>query len=102
MSINSINNMGSYRAQMEATSATRAKDTGGAPKTTTPPQGDRISVSPDAMLRTEAYKVASNAPDVRQEKVNSLRERVASGTYQIDNRRIASKLVQSEMALFSK
>lgn len=107
MSINSINNMGSYRAQMDAATTARAKDAGASPRTagvTAGQQapGDRISVSTDAILRTEAYRVASNSPDVRQEKINSIKERIASGNYQIDNKRIASKLVQSEVALFRK
>lgn len=107
MSINGINNMGSYnRAMMEAANAARTKDTAGAPRAGAAPAaqatGDRINVSTDAVLRTEAYKVASASTDVRQEKVNAIKERIASGNYQIDNRRIASKLVQSEVALFRK
>lgn len=105
MSINSINNLGTYRAQMDAANSVRNKD-GGTQKAASPTQaqatGDRISVSADAMLRTEAYKVASNTPDIRQEKINSLKERIATGSYQIDNKRIASKLVMSEVALFRK
>lgn len=105
MSVNSINNLSNYRAQMDAASAARAKDNGAQkPANPAPAQalGDRISVSTDAMLRTDAYKVATNSPDVRQEKINAIKERVDSGNYKIDNRRIASKLVQSEVALFRK
>lgn len=108
MSINSINNMGSYRTQMDAANAARTKETGAqvrpgaAPASQAQAAGDRISVSTDAILRTEAYRVASSSPDVRQEKINSIKERIASGSYQIDNKRIASKLVQSEVALFRK
>ncbi len=62
--------------------------------------GDKVSVSSDALLRTEAYKAASAAPDVRRDKVDEIRERLAAGDYHIDNRRIAARLVESELALF--
>lgn len=64
-----------------------------------PSAGDKVSVSADALLRTEAYRAASTAPDTRQEKIDTLKERLATGNYHIDNRRIANKLVESELAL---
>ncbi len=62
--------------------------------------GDKVSVSTDALLRTEAYKAASAAPDVRQDRINEIRERLAAGDYHIDNRLIAARLVESELTLF--
>lgn len=100
-------NLDSYRVQLERND-TNVRTNPLAPKTNlaTQPgqqgQGDRVSVSPDALLRTETFRQAMSAPDVRQEKVNAIKERVDTGTYQIDSRRIASKLVQSELALFRK
>lgn len=64
--------------------------------------GDRVSVSRDAMLRTEAFSVAMSASDIRREKVDSIKEELASGRYKIDNRRIAGRLVQSEIGLFRR
>lgn len=64
--------------------------------------GDRVSVSPQARLFTEAYTAASNAPEVRQDKVNALKERIANGTYQVDSRKIAEKLLQNELSMSEK
>lgn len=68
-----------------------------APKTEA---GDRISLSPEAKLRTEAFSTATNAADVRADKVAAIRSRVESGEYQIDSKAIAAKLLQEEPGLF--
>ena len=62
-------------------------------------QGDRVSLSSSALLHTTAHAAASGAPDVRQEKVDALKERVASGEYTVDSRKVAEKLLESEALL---
>lgn len=73
-----------------------AKRSDGDSKTT----GDRVSVSNEARLRTEAYSAALSAPEVRQEKVNEIKARVDSGEYQVDSRKVAEKLITEEAELF--
>ena len=63
-------------------------------------RGDTVSVSQDALLLTEARRTAQNTPDVRADKVESLRIQVANGTYQPDSRLIAAGLVREEPGLF--
>ncbi len=63
------------------------------------PVGDRISVSPEARLRTETYTAAMAAPDIRREKVNNIKDKIASGTYDVDPKNIAKKLLQSDVEL---
>lgn len=105
MEIKNIN-LDTYRSQLERNETLRARDPGTAKTAPAPASaaslGDRVSVSRDATLRTEAFRAALVTPDVRQEKVNTIKERIASGTYQIDSKRIASKLVQSELGLFRR
>lgn len=62
--------------------------------------GDTVKVSQDALLLTEARRTAQNAPDVRTEKVEELRIKVADGTYKPDSRLIASALLREEPGLF--
>ena len=68
-------------------------------KTAQQPAGDRISLSPEAMLRTAAHSAATQAPDVRQEKVDAIKERIAAGEYTVDSKKIAEKLLGDESAL---
>ncbi|WP_374287452.1 flagellar biosynthesis anti-sigma factor FlgM [Desulfovibrio desulfuricans] len=63
-------------------------------------QGDTVSVSQDALLLTEARRTAQNTPDVRAEKVESLRIQVSNGTYKPDSKLIAANLVREEPGLF--
>ena len=63
-------------------------------------RGDTVSVSQDALLLTGARRTAQNTPDVRADKVESLRIQVANGTYQPDSRLIAAGLVREEPGLF--
>jgi negative regulator of flagellin synthesis FlgM len=62
--------------------------------------GDRVSVSQDALLMTEARRAAQNAPDVRTDKVEELRVQVANGTYKPDSRLVAENLIREEPGLF--
>ena len=61
---------------------------------------DRVSVSRDALLMTEARLTAQNTPDVRTDKVEGLRIQVANGTYKPDSRLIAENLLREEADLF--
>lgn len=95
-----------YRSRMEQTdSASRSREAGASRAGSAPASashGDRVSVSRDAMLRTEAFSIATSTSDIRREKVDAIKEELASGKYKIDNRRIAQKLVQSEIGLFRR
>lgn len=89
-----------YKTQMDSSSTVqgargRQSDAAASKQAT----GDRVSVSPEARLRTEALVTAMNTPDVRQDKIDALKERIASGTYEIDSRSIARGLLQSEALL---
>ncbi|MDR1359360.1 MAG: flagellar biosynthesis anti-sigma factor FlgM [Deltaproteobacteria bacterium] len=61
--------------------------------------GDVVTVSPEAALLTQAHRATGAAPDIRQEKVKDIKERIASGAYEPDSRSIARKLLESEVFL---
>lgn len=62
---------------------------------------DTVSVSDEAVLRTEAYRTAMNAPDIREDKVNAIRDQIANGTYTVNAHRIAANMLSDERSLFS-
>lgn len=91
-----------YRPQLESSGKFQSRDisrTSSAPASAM--HGDRVSVSRDAVLRTEAFSTAMSAADTRQEKIDSIKQEIASGRYKIDNHRIAANLLQTELALFN-
>ena len=92
-----------YRTQLEKAETGKANARkGSAQPERAAPQGDRISLSVEGKLRTEAYAAAQAAPDVRQEKVDTLRERVNNGSYTVDSLKVAEKLVKEEIELFRR
>ena len=62
-------------------------------------KGDRVEFSDEAKLRTEAFQSANSAPDVRRDKVEEIKARIAAGDYQVDSRKIAENLVRDELDL---
>ena len=61
---------------------------------------DRVSVSNEGMLRTNAFNVARNSSDIRQEKINAIKEKLSSGTYHIDTKQLAFNLLREEALSF--
>lgn len=54
---------------------------------------DTVNVSEEARLLQAAMKVVHETPDERAEKVGPLREAVRSGTYSVDGKAIAEKML---------
>lgn len=63
-----------------------------------PESGDAIvnlsRASKDAKLANE---IISSTPDIRENKVSELKEKIESGTYRIDHKAVAAKLVDAFM-----
>ncbi len=100
---NTLNQLDPYRTQLktEDAKAAQAKARADAKAgTATGAKGDRISLSPEAKLRTETFTAAMNAPEVRQAKVDAIKAQVESGEYQPDSKKIAAKLLREEPGLF--
>ncbi|MDL2266884.1 flagellar biosynthesis anti-sigma factor FlgM [Desulfovibrio sp. OttesenSCG-928-G15] len=94
-----IRNVDPYRTQqLEQQGGARSGKTAGQEQSAAP-KGDRVSLSPAAMLHQTAHQEAVNAPDVRQQKVDALKAKVDSGEYQVDSRKVAEKLLESEAFL---
>ncbi|NLZ55037.1 MAG: flagellar biosynthesis anti-sigma factor FlgM [Thermoanaerobacteraceae bacterium] len=55
---------------------------------------DKVSLSDDVREFTHAVKLASQVEDVRVDKVEELKARIKAGTYNIDGKLVADKLVE--------
>jgi flagellar biosynthesis anti-sigma factor FlgM len=56
-------------------------------------QPDAVTISDDARSIAAATRAVTNAPDVREDRVSALKAAIAAGTYSVDSRLLASKLV---------
>ena len=64
------------------------------------PQGtkeDKVVLSPKAKEVQEATKMIKELPDIREEKVAKLKEQVDQGTYRIDGKKIAFKMLKESI-----
>ncbi|MFV0347198.1 MAG: flagellar biosynthesis anti-sigma factor FlgM [Halodesulfovibrio sp.] len=89
-----------YQAKLDKAENAKAKGGKRGADNAAQSSGDRVSLSNEAKLRTEAYTTALNTPDVRQDKVNAIKARVDSGEYVVDSRKVAEKLINEEVELF--
>lgn len=98
---NSANNTGpssevaSSKRPDRAAAATKAKSSDGT-KGASPAQSE-ISAQGRDMAKAQA--AAKNAPDVREEKIQKIRERIAQGRYKVDADAVADKLVDDHIKM---
>lgn len=60
---------------------------------------DRVVLSSEARLRGAALQTAKEAPDVRREKVEKLKQQVKDGTYKPDVKKAAANLIRDDLDL---
>jgi negative regulator of flagellin synthesis FlgM len=58
---------------------------------------DKVVLSPKAKEVQEATKLIKELPDIREEKVAKLKEQVDQGTYRIDGKKIAFKMLKESI-----
>jgi|SRR5690554_636441 len=94
------NDPGSLRSKNDAVGQTRKAATQpSAPPAEPSPakvQGDQVSFSSQARDLKELENSVRQLPDVDQDKVARIKAALADGSYQIDNERLASKLLSFE------
>ncbi|HBV84911.1 MAG TPA: flagellar biosynthesis anti-sigma factor FlgM [Lachnospiraceae bacterium] len=61
---------------------------------------DQLQLSATAQDASTVKKAITAAPDVRQNLVNSLKERIDNGTYEVDVEDFAGKLLEKYNGLF--
>jgi negative regulator of flagellin synthesis FlgM len=61
--------------------------------------GARTDLSAKAKEFSQAKKIASQAPDVREDRVAELKRRIADGSYQVDADSIADRLVDDHLRM---
>jgi len=57
------------------------------------PSGDSVELSTEAKIMQEAVKALKALPDVREEKVEQIKQQIADGTYEIDSKKISKKMI---------
>jgi flagellar biosynthesis anti-sigma factor FlgM len=65
----------------------------GAPKSGLSSEEDRATLTSDSTSVGSLVKTALSSPEVRQDKIDSLRQAIGSGQYELDPAKIAASMV---------
>lgn len=74
-----------------------ARDTTSSSKspTSAPSEGDKVVLSPRAREIQDLRKMLAEIPEVREDLVAELKDRIESGTYGVDSAGIAAKMLEN-------
>jgi negative regulator of flagellin synthesis FlgM len=61
-----------------------------------PAKGDSISLSDGARSLAAVRHAVDTASDVREQKVNDIKQRISDGTYQVPSRMLARKILAQQ------
>ena len=63
-----------------------------------PEAQDKVEVSRQARECQQAAEIAKASPEVRAEKVAALKEKIESGTYEVDSKELATKMIVDSLS----
>ena len=95
MRINS--NMMSGMDTLEQTSRTRNVEKTSAEQQATGVESDNVTLSKKSKDVSEMTLTLKSMPDVRDDKIADLKERIANGTYNISAKDVAAKIVNTAL-----
>lgn len=86
---------GYEKPETEAVDRPVRKDKAGKPSE----RSDSVRISREGRLFARALREAQETPEVRRTRVNEIKEQVDAGTYVIDSRKTAAKIVEEDLDL---
>ena len=57
-------------------------------------ESDAMTVSPEAKTFSAALAAVKKSPDIRQDRVDSLKEQISSGNYKVSDEQLVDKLIE--------
>ena len=76
------------------------RDSGAASRPGTDTTGETVSLTRSAVLLGRLEELISNVPVVNTERVDAIKDALASGAYEVDAQAVADRLIQLERELF--
>lgn len=63
--------------------------------------GDTVSITQSGLLMSKLEEIVHGTPVVDNERVAAIKDAIASGTYEIDDQRVADRLLRFERDVFA-
>ncbi|MBT8144761.1 MAG: flagellar biosynthesis anti-sigma factor FlgM [Gammaproteobacteria bacterium] len=79
------------RPTSDAGTAGRPQDAAGS--------GDEVSLTESAQLLVKLEKILQDVPEIDRERVETIKQAIADGTYSVDAERVAAEVLRMEMGL---
>lgn len=58
---------------------------------------DKVVLSQEAKKILEAKKLMDSIPDIREEKVAKIKAQIENGTYQVEEKKLAAKMIKESL-----
>jgi len=58
---------------------------------------DKVVLSQEAKRVQEAKKLMESIPDIREEKIAKVRAQIENGTYQVEEKKLAAKMIKESL-----
>jgi negative regulator of flagellin synthesis FlgM len=58
---------------------------------------DKVVLSQEAKKVQEAKKLIDSIPDIREEKVAEIKAQIENGTYQVEEKKLAAKMIKESL-----
>ena len=93
--------VGARRSEGAKSATTTAKNTASAPQPPAARADATVNLTQSGLLMVRLEDIVRNAPAVDVERVAAIKDAIASGSYQIDEQRIADQMLRMEKELLS-
>jgi negative regulator of flagellin synthesis FlgM len=91
--------VGARRSEGAKSATTSARSTAAAPQQPAARADDTVNLTQSGLLMVRLEDIVRNTPAVDVERVAAIKDAIASGSYQIDEQRIADKMLRMEKEL---
>lgn len=83
------------RTKVSAKDTSSADNAGSTPSTSgAGGAGEQIALSSKAKDIQKAHEVIRSTPDIRTDKVNAIKQKIADGSYKVDSQAVADKILK--------
>jgi negative regulator of flagellin synthesis FlgM len=93
--------VGARRSEGAKSAASTAKNVASAPQSPAARGDATVNFTQSGLLMVRLEDIVRNAPAVDVERVAAIKDAIASGSYQIDEQRIADQMLRMEKELLS-